>query len=70
MRRGEKRAVVAVARTILQAAWHMLKEGVEYKELGGDHFNRLSGEQMKNQLVKRLEKLGYAVDLRPKQATA
>jgi hypothetical protein len=70
MRRGEKRAVVAVARTILQAAWHVLKEGVDYKELGGDHFARLHGEQTKNKLVKRLEKLGYEVDLRPKQTAA
>lgn len=68
--RGQKRAVVAVARTILQAAWHVVKEGVEYKELGGDYFNRMTGEQMKNQWVKRLEKLGYVVELKPKQATA
>jgi transposase len=70
MRRGEKRAVVAVARTILQAAWHVLKEGVDYKELGGDHFARLHGEQTKNKLIKRLEKLGYEVDLKPKQEAA
>lgn len=69
-RRGEKRAVVAVARTILQAAWHVLKEGVDYKELGGDHFNRLHGEHAKNKMVKRLESLGYEVELKPKQPTA
>ena len=69
VRRGEKRAVVAVARTILQAAWHVLKEGVDYRELGGDHYNRLHGEKTRNNLVKRLEKLGYEVDLKPKQAT-
>ena len=70
MRRGEKRAAVAVARTILQAAWHVLKEGVEYKELGENHFARLHGEQTKNKLIRRLEKLGYEVDLKPKQAAA
>lgn len=70
MRRGEKRAVVAVARTILQAAWHVLKEGVDYKELGADHFARLHGEQTKSKLIKRLEKLGYEVDLKPKSVTA
>ena len=70
VRRGEKRAVVAVARTILQAAWHVLKEGVNYQELGGNHFDRLQGEKTRNNLVKRLEKLGYEVDLKPKQATA
>lgn len=70
MRRGEKRAVVAVARTILQAAWHILKKGLEYKELGGDHFARLHGEQTKNKLIKRLERLGYEVDLKPKATAA
>lgn len=70
VRRGEKRAVVAVARTILQAAWHILSKGVDYKELGGDYFDRMNSEQTKNKLIKRLEKLGYEVDLKPKQAAA
>ena len=65
-RRGAKRAVVAVARTILQAAWHILSEGVEYKELGGNYLDQKHGEQARHQLVKRLEKLGYEVSLRPK----
>jgi transposase len=69
-RRGEKRAVIAVARTILQAAWHVLSKGVEYKELGGNYFDRLHGEKTRNNLVKRLEKLGYAVQLTPKATTA
>ena len=69
-RRGKKRAVVAVARTILQAAWHILKEEVEYKELGGDYFDRLNEEKTKRNLVKRLEKLGYEVELRPKKDAA
>lgn len=41
-RRGKKRAIIAVARTILQAAWHILKEDVDYKELGGDYFDHLN----------------------------
>jgi transposase len=68
-RRGAKRAVVAVARTILQAAWHVLSEGVEYKELGGNYLDQRHGEKTRNQLVKRLEKLGYDVSLTPKPAT-
>src|SRR5262245_14342683 len=67
-RRGKKRAIIAVARTILQAAWHILKEGVEYKELGGDHFDRLNEEKSTKYFVKRLEKFGYEVVLKPKQA--
>ncbi len=68
-RRGKKRAVIAVARTILQSAWHILKEDVDYKELGGDYFDHLNEEKTKGWLVKRLEKLGYEVELKPKKAT-
>jgi transposase len=67
-RRGKKRAIIAVARTILQAAWYMLKEEVDYKELGGDYFERLSEEKTTGYLVKRLRKLGYEVELRRKPA--
>ena len=63
-RRGKKRAIVAVGRTILIAAYHILKENVEYQDLGGDYFDRLSRDRTKRQLVKRLEKLGYQVELR------
>ncbi|MGH9936933.1 MAG: hypothetical protein ACREAM_11850, partial [Blastocatellia bacterium] len=66
-RRGKKRAIIAVARTILQAAWHILKEGVEYKELGGDHFDRLNEEKSTKYFIKRLEKFGYEVSLKPKK---
>jgi transposase len=72
-RRGKKRAIIAVARTILQAAWHILKEEVDYKELGGDYFDHLNEEKTTKYFVKRLEKFGYEVELRPKkdkQATA
>jgi hypothetical protein len=69
-RRGKKRAIVGVARTILQAAWHILKEEVEYKELGGDYFERMNEEKTKKNLVKRLEKLGYEVELRSKKDAA
>jgi transposase len=69
VRRGEKRAVIAVARTILQAAWHILSKGAEYNELGGDYFDRQNSEQTKNKLIRRLERLGYEVEIKPKQAT-
>jgi transposase len=69
VRRGEKRAVVAVARTILQAAWHVLSKGVEYKELGGDYFDRQDREKTRNNLVKRLQRMGYEVTLIAQQPT-
>lgn len=67
-RRGKKRAIIAVARTILQAAWHILKEEVNYKELGGNHFDQLNQEKTTKYLVKRLEKFGYEVVLKPKKS--
>jgi transposase len=69
-RRGKKRAIIAVARTILQASYHILKEGVEYKELGGDYFEHLKEAKTKGYLVKRLEKLGFEVELKVKKAVA
>lgn len=69
-RRGKKRAIIAVARTILQAAWHILKEGVTYRELGGDYFERLQQEATARQLVQRLERLGYSVEVQAKAAAS
>ena len=69
-RRGRKRAIIAVARTILQSAWHILKEDVDYKELGGDYFDHLNEEKTASWLVKRLKKLGYDVELKSKKARA
>jgi transposase len=69
-RRGKKRAVIALARTILQSAWHILKEDIDYKELGGDYFDHLNEEKTAGWLVKRLERLGYEVELKSKKAKA
>jgi hypothetical protein len=38
-RRGDKKAIAAVAHSILVAAWHILRDGVRYRELGPDHFD-------------------------------
>jgi hypothetical protein len=57
-----------VVRPILQAAWHILKEEVDYEELGGDYFERLQSEVTARQLVQRLERLGYTVEVQAKAA--
>jgi transposase len=62
-RRGKKRAAVAVAHSILVIAYHMLKRGTIYTDLGSDYFERRNEQQIKRQLVKRLENLGYKVAL-------
>lgn len=62
-RGGKKRAAVAVGHTILVAAYHILKKEVEYRDLGGDYFEKRSEAQTKRRLVKQLERLGYQVEL-------
>lgn len=64
-RRGKKRAIIAVARTLLESFWYMLSRNEPYKELGGDYFNNRRKEVRVNVLTKQLEKLGYAVQLEP-----
>jgi transposase len=62
-RRGSKRAIVAVAHKILVAIYHVLSSNLPYKELGGDYLERLEPERLKANLVRRLERLGYRVNL-------
>ena len=64
-RRGPKKAIMAVAASILTAIYHMLKDGTFYQDLGSGHFDRRSKDQQRNRLVKRLADLGYAVEIKP-----
>jgi transposase len=64
-RRGRKRALIAVAHTLLVIAWHVLKAGATYQELGGDYFDQRQAEIIKRSLVRRLERLGNRVILEP-----
>jgi transposase len=68
-RRGAKKAIVAVAASILTAIYHMLKDGTMYHDLHPDHFASRHADQQKNRLVKRLADLGYAVHLTPHAST-
>ena len=69
-RRGQKRAIVAIAHALLVAIYYMLKRGENYRELGANHVNEEHQSKRKVSLVKQLEKLGYAVALNPTQRTA
>jgi transposase len=60
-RRGPKKAIVAVARAILTAVYVMLKRGVEYHDLGPDHFQRTERTRLANRLAQRLDELGFDV---------
>jgi transposase len=64
-RRGPKKAVVAVAASMLVAIYHMLKHGAEYRDLTSEYFDRRDKTRIANRLKKRLEVLGYAVQMAP-----
>ena len=64
-RRGAKKAIGAVAASMLTAAYHMLKDGTLYQDLGADHFdNRAKGKHVLR-LVNRLQNLGFDVQITP-----
>ena len=69
-KRGKKRALVAVGHSLLVIIYHVLKKGVEYKDLGPDYFDKLEPERLRRYLVKRLQSLGYDVALTTKNREA
>ena len=61
-RRGPKKAICAVAASILTAAYHMLRDGTFWRDLGSDHFDRRAkGGDRTARLVKQITALGYSV---------
>jgi transposase len=67
-RRGAKKAIIAVAASMLTAAFYILRDRVVYRDLGGDHFTKRNPEHTAKRLIKRLEGLGFAVEARPASA--
>jgi transposase len=64
-RRGPKKAICAVAASILTAAYHMLRDGTFYQDLGADHFHRSAPEVQANRLARQIAKLGFKCTLTP-----
>ena len=64
-RRGAKKAIGAVAASLLRTIYHMLKDGTLYQDLGADHFDRRHKTASTRRLVQRLQNLGFAVQLTP-----
>ena len=63
-RSGPKKAVVAVAASILTTAYHMMADGTCYQDLGHDHFARRDPARAAQKLADRIRNLGYQVDIR------
>ena len=69
-RRGLKRALMAVAHTLLVIGYHILKSGAGYRELGAHYLEQSHKEQLQRYFVKRLQRLGLRVNLEPLSTTA
>lgn len=67
-RRGPKKAIVAVAASILTTVYHLLRDGTVYQDLGPGHFDAIHRDRAAKSLVRRLRALGFDVDVRPAAA--
>lgn len=63
-RRGPKKAVVAVAASMLTSVYFMLQRDVPYQDLGPSHFDTLNRQRTANRLTRRLRDLGFEVEIR------
>jgi transposase len=64
-RRGKKRAIGAIGRSILVSVWHMLTWQQPYQELGGEYYDQRRKDSKVSYLTKQLTRLGFAVQLDP-----
>jgi transposase len=62
-RRGRKRAIVAVAHTLVHIVYHMVTTGRSYQDLGGDYFEQRDRDGAERRALATLKKLGYRVEL-------
>lgn len=63
-RRGPKKAIMAVAASMLTAVYYMLRDGVEYHDLGHQHFSRRDKDHLAKRLLQRLRDLGVDVEVK------
>jgi len=69
-RRGKKRAIVAVAHSMLVSIYHMLSRQQAYQDLGADYFDQRRKEAKVDYLMRQLSRLGYQVALQPMAVAA
>ena len=64
-RRGDRKAIIAIAHDILTAAWHMLSTGEIYREQGPKVISERDAENARRRAIRQLERLGHKVTLQP-----
>jgi transposase len=70
VRRGGRKATIAVGHSLLVIVYHVLADEKDYQELGGNFFDEWDRQAVQKRLVHRLEKLGYEVTLTPTSPAA
>jgi transposase len=63
-RRGPQKAIIAVAAANLSIAYYVLRNQVPYRDLGAFYFTRADQERTAHRLARRIEELGYEVQIR------
>ena len=69
-RRGKKRAAIAVAHSLLTVIYYVIRDHVQYADLGQNYFDKLNEKRLVPYLVNRLKNIGYEVNLVPLQSAA
>jgi len=69
VRRGKKRAIIAVAHSLLKSIWHMLAYHQPYQDLGGDYFDNRRKESKVDYHLRQLHQLGYFTQVEPQPVT-
>jgi transposase len=67
-RRGQQKAVVAVAHRVLLIRYHLLRDHRPYSDLGADYCDQVDRQRAERHHVRRLQQLGYTVTLPPASA--
>lgn len=68
-RRGRKRALVAIGRSLLRCVYQMMAHGTRYQDLGADYYDRRNPQQLARKLARRIETLGFQVEVAGLAAT-
>ena len=63
-RRGDKRAILAIAHTILVTIYNMLRHDTSYQDMGADYFDRRDQQATIRRALQRIERLGYKVTIK------
>jgi transposase len=69
-RRGDKKAIIAIAHEILTASWHMLTTGELYRQQGPAIISEREADNARRRAIRQLERLGHKVTLQPLEEAA